>query len=92
MTLSLDLRDLQALELFPLIFAYNYFSTKLAQAVRAGDVADVPTLHGQQEALRRELERRGVMGMFLKLKGLEMQELLEQADEAKGEPDERSLN
>ncbi len=92
MTLSLDLSNPQALELFPLIFAYNYFSTKLAQAVRAGDVGDVPTLHGQHEALRRELERRGVMGTFLKLKGLEMRELLEQADEAEGEPDERNLN
>ncbi len=92
MALSLDLRDPQALELFPHIFAYNYFSTKLAQAVRAGNVADVPTLHGQHDALRRELERRGVMGMFLKLKGLEMKELLEQADEAEGEPDKRSLN
>ncbi len=92
MTLSLDLSNPQALELFPLIFAYNYFSTKLAQAVRAGDVGDVPTLHGQHEALRRELERRGVMGTFLKLKGLEVQELLEQADEAEGEADERNLN
>ncbi len=36
MTLSLDLSNPQALELFPLIFAYNYFSTRLARAVRAG--------------------------------------------------------
>ncbi len=50
------------------------------------------TLHGQHEALRRELERRGVMGTFLKLEGLEVQELLEQADEAEGEADERNLN
>ncbi len=92
MTLSLDLSDPQALELFPLIFAYNYFSTSLARAVRAGDVADVAdvaTLHGQHETLRRELERRGVMGTFIKLKRLEVQELLERAE---GEPDERSLN
>ncbi len=92
MTLSLDLSNPQTLELFPLIFAYNFFSTKLAQAVRSGDVGDVATLHGQHEALQRELERRGVMGTFLKLKGLEMRELLEQADEAEGEPDERNLN
>ncbi len=92
MTLSLDLADPQALELFSLIFVYNYFSTSLARAVRAGDVADVAdvaTLHGQHEALRRELERRGVLGTFLRLKGLEVQELLERAE---GEPDERSLN
>ena len=92
MTLSLDLDHPQALELFPLIFAYNYLTTEIARAVREGDSGSILSLQPPQQALRQELERRGVMGTFLKLKGLEMKKLLEQADEAEGEADERNLN
>ena len=92
MTLSLDLDNPQGLELFPLIFAYNYLTNEIARAVREGDSGYILTLQTPQRALRQELERRGVLRTFLKLKGLEMKELLEQADEAEGESDERNLN
>jgi len=88
-TLFLDLTNPQALELFPLIFAYNHVVTESVRAMRAGNTASVVGLQVPLQELRRELERRGVLGYFLKLKGLETQRLLEKAE---GGPDERSLN
>ena len=89
MTLSLDLTNPRALELFPLIFAYNHVVTESVRAMRAGNTASVVGLQVPLQELRRELERRGVFGYFLKLKGLETQRLLEKAE---GGPDEHSLN
>lgn len=42
--------------------------------------------------LRHELEQRGVLGHFIKLKGLETQELLEQVRQTQGEHGGRNLN
>ena len=91
-TLSLDLTNPQELGLFPLIFAYNHVCTEVARAVRIGDTGSLVDLQVPLQALRRELERRGVLGSFLKLKGIESQRLLEQFDVTEGGPDERDLN
>ena len=94
-TLSLDLTNPKALELFPLIFAYNHISTEVSRAMRAGDMVSLMSLQTPLNELRHELERRGVLAHFLKLKGLEVQEILEQADQSeqtKGERDEHTLN
>ncbi len=95
MTLSLDLTNPRALELFPLIFAYNHVSTEVARALRVGDMENVVSLQTPLNELRWELERRGVLAYFLKLKGLETQEMLEQAsqaEQAQGEQWERNLD
>lgn len=92
MTLSLDLDHPQGLELFPLIFAYNHLTNEIARAVREGDSGYISTLQTPQRALRQELERRGVLRTFLKLKGLEMRELLARTEEIEEEDDERKLN
>ena len=42
--------------------------------------------------LRHELERRGRLGYFLKLKSIESQRLKGQLDKTQGGPDERHLN
>jgi hypothetical protein len=76
-TLSLDLTNPRALRLFPLIFAYNYVSTEVGGAMRAGDMVNLASLQTPLKELRHELERRGVLGHFLKLKALAVQELLE---------------
>ena len=44
------------------------------------------------QALQHELERRGVLGYFLKLKGIESQRLKGQLDLPEEGPDERNLN
>lgn len=92
MTLSLDLTDPQRLELFPLIFAYNHVSTEVARALRVGDMANVVSLQTPLNELRHELERRGVLAHFLKLKGIEVQGLLEQTEQTKGDQGEHTLN
>jgi hypothetical protein len=100
-TLSLDLTDPQRLELFPLIFAYNHVSTEVFRALRVGDMENVMSLQTPLNELCRELERRGVLGRFIELKGLETQELLERAEHAEhaehaeqtpAEQGERNLN
>jgi hypothetical protein len=97
-TLSLDLTDPQELELFPLIFAYDHVSTEVARALHVGDMENVVSLQTPLNELRHELERRGVLAHFLKLKGLEVQEMLERTDQAsqaertQGEQGERNLN
>jgi hypothetical protein len=97
-TLSLDLTDPQELELFPLIFAYNHVGTEVARALRVGDMENVMSLQPPLNELRHELERRGVLGHFINLKGIENQELLERTDQAsqaertQGEQGERNLN
>ncbi len=88
----MDLTDPQRLALFPLIFAYNYVSTEVSRALRVGDMANVMSLQAPLNDLRQELERRGVLAYFLKLKGLEVQGLLEQAEQTKGDQGERNLN
>ncbi len=63
--------------------------------MRAGDMVSLMSLQTPLNELRHELERRGVLAYFLKLKGLEVQEMLEQAEQAeqtKGERDEHTLN
>lgn len=92
MTLSLDFTNPKALELFPLIFAYNHVSTEVTRALRVGDMENVISLQTPLNELRQELERRGVLAHFLKLKGIESQRLLEQLGETQGGPDERNLN
>lgn len=92
MTLSLDLTHPKALELFPLIFAYNHVSTEVARALRVGDMENVVSLQTPLDELRHELERRGVLGHFLKLEGIESQRLKGQLGETQGGPDERHLN
>ncbi len=97
-TLSLNLTDPRALELFPLIFAYHHVSTEVARALRVGDMENVVSLQTSLNELRWELERRGVLAHFVKLKGLGVQEPLEQTDQAsqaertQGEQGERNLN
>jgi hypothetical protein len=91
-TLSLDLTDPQRLELFPLIFAYNHVGTEVARALRVGDMENVVSLQTPLNELRQELERRGLLGHFINLKGIENQALLEQAERAQGEQGERNLN
>ncbi len=94
-TLSLDLTNPKALELFSLIFAYNHVSTEVSRAIRAGDMVSLVSLQTPLNELRHELERRGVLAHFLRLKGLEVQELLEQADQSEqmnGDRDEHTLN
>ncbi len=94
-TLSLDLTNPRALELFPLIFAYNHVSTEVSRAMRAGDMVNLMSLQTPLNELRHELERRGILAHFLKLKGLEVQEMLEQTEQTeqtKGERDEHTLN
>ena len=91
-TFSLDLTNLQRLELFPLLFAFNYVGTEVARALRVGDMANVVSLQAPLNELRGELERRGVLGHFIKLKGLETQELLEQSEQTKGDQGERKFN
>ncbi len=92
MTLSLNLTNPKALELFPLIFAYNHISTEVARALRVGDMENVVSLQIPLNELRHELERRGVLGYFLELKGTESQRLLKPLGEARGGLDERNLN
>ena len=92
MTLSLDLTNPRALGLFPLIFAYNHVSTEVARALRVGDMENVVSLQIPLNKLRHELERRGVLGHFLKLKGIESQRLEGQLGEPQGGPHERNLN
>lgn len=92
MTLSLDLTNPKALELFPLIFAYNHVSAEVARALRVGNMENVVSLQTPLNELRHELERRGVLGHFLKLKGVESQRLQGQLDKTQGGPDERNLN
>lgn len=58
MTLSLDLTDPQRLELFPLLFAFNYVGTEVARALRVGDMANVVSLQTPLNELRGEQERR----------------------------------
>ncbi len=82
-TLSLDLTNPKALELFPLIFAYNHVSTEVAHALSAGDMENVMSLQTPLNDLRQDLERRGMLAHFLNLKGIEVQELLEQASRRK---------
>lgn len=60
--------------------------------MRTGDTASLVSLQVPLKALQHELERRGVLGYFLKLKGIESQRLLEQLDKTQGGPDERNLN
>lgn len=60
--------------------------------MRTGDTANLVNLQVPLKALQHELERRGVLGYVLKLKGIESQRLLEQFDETQGGPDERNLN
>ena len=91
-TLSLDLTNPKALELFPLIFAYNHISTEVARALRVGDMENVVSLQTPLNELRHELERRGVLGHFLKLKGIESQRLEGQLGETQGGSHERNLN
>ena len=89
MTLSLDLTDPKALELFPLIFAYNHISTEVARALRVGDLENVVSLQTPLNELRQKLKRRGVLAHFIELKGREDQELLERAEYAQQTPVER---
>ena len=84
-TLSLDLTNPQRLELFPLLFAFDYVGTEVARALRVGNMANVVSLQAPLNELRGKLERRGVLGHFIKLKGLETQQLLEQAEQTKGD-------
>jgi hypothetical protein len=91
-TLSLDLTNPQELKLFPLIFANNHVSTEVARALRVGDMENVVSLQTPLNELRQELERRGVLGHFIELKGLETQELLEWAEQTQVEQGERNLN
>ncbi len=60
--------------------------------MRAGDMVSLVSLQTPLNELRHELERRGILAHFLKLKGLEVQEMLEQAEQTKGERDEHTLN
>ena len=92
MILSLELANPRALELFPLIFAYNHISTEVARALRVGDMENVVSLRIPFNELRHELERRGRLGYFLKLKSIESQRLKGQLDKTQGGPDERNLN
>ncbi len=98
MTLSLDLTDPQRLELFPLIFAYNHVGTEVARVLRVGDMENVVSLQTPLYELCGELERRGVLGHFINLKGIENQALLERTDRAsqagrtQGEQGERNLD
>jgi len=91
-TLSLDLTNPRTLELFPLIFAYNHVGTEIARALRAGDIENIVSLQIPLNELRQELERRGVLGHFIELKGLDTQELLEWAEQTQVEQGERNLN
>jgi hypothetical protein len=97
-TLSLDLTDPQRLELLPLIFAYNHVSTEVARALHVGEMGNVMSLQTPLNELRQELERRGVLGHFVNLKGIENQALLartdqaSQAEQTQGEQGERNLN
>ena len=91
-TLSLDLTNPKALELFPLIFAYNHVSTEVSRAMRSGDMVSLLSLQTPLNELRHELERRGVLAHFLKLKGLEVQEMLERTEQTNGDRDEHTLN
>ena len=98
MTLSLDLTNPKALELFPLIFAYNHVSTEVSRAMREGNMVNLVSLQTPLNELRHELERRGVLAHFLKLKGLEVQDMLERAEQTgqteqtNGDRDEHTLN
>ncbi len=92
MTLSLDLTDPQRLELFPLIFAYNHVGTEISRALRLGNMENAVSLQTPLNELRRELERRSVLGHFIKLKGIESQELLERVEQPQGVRGERNLN
>jgi hypothetical protein len=92
MTVSLDLTDPQRLELFPLICAYNHVGTEVARALRVGDMGNVVSLQTPLNELRQELERRGVLGHFITLKGLETQEPLERVEQPQGVQGERNLN
>ena len=67
-------------------------SAEVARALRVGDMANVVSLQAPLNELRGELERRGVLNHFIKLKGLETQELLEQSEQTKGDQGERKLN
>jgi hypothetical protein len=66
--------------------------------MRAGDITNLMSLQTPLNELRRELERRGVLGHFIKLKELENQALLERTDQAsqaertQGEQGERNLD
>jgi hypothetical protein len=94
-TLALDLTDPQELELFPLIFGCNHVSTEVARALRVGDMENVVSLQTPLNALRHELVRRGVLGHFINLKGIENQALLERTDQderTQGEQGERNLD
>lgn len=92
MALALDLTDPQRLELFPLIFAYNHVGTEISRALRLGNMENVVSLQTPLNELRQELERRGVLGHFITLKGLETQEPLERAEQPQGVQGERNLN
>lgn len=98
LTLSLDLTNPRTLELFPLIFAYNHVSTEVSRAMREGNMVNLVSLQTPLNELRHELERRGVLAHFLKLKGLEVLEMreraehTEQTEHTKGDRDEHTLN
>ena len=60
--------------------------------MRTGDTDRFVDLQLPLKVLQRGLARRGGLGDFLKLEGIESQRLLEPLGETQGGPDERNLN